>query len=163
MNTDTAVQAALDMLGGKWKLAILSHLIAEKRRFNELRRCLPGITQRMLTLQLRELEADRLVHREVFPQVPPKVEYSLTPRGETLIPILRMLREWGAANAVSGSVETAAQRPESEQQQPDTGEQAADTAPAAPPQTTPEPKQSEEKQALRTGRPWGSTGAADVT
>lgn len=161
MNTDTAVQAALDMLGGKWKLAILSHLIEDKRRFNELRRCLPGITQRMLTLQLRELEADRLVHREVFPQVPPKVEYSLTPRGDTLVPILKLLREWGASHALSPA--GAEQKEPAPSDETVTTRQETAPSPTPPAQSTPDPEQRQEKQGPRTGRPWGSTGAADVT
>ena len=64
-------------------------------RFNELRRLLPDITQRMLTLQLRELEDDGIVHREVYPQVPPKVEYSLTDFGKTLMPVIEVMDAWG--------------------------------------------------------------------
>lgn len=64
-------------------------------RFNEFRRICPGITQRMLTLQLRELEEDGVVHREVYHQVPPKVEYSLTEFGRSLIPIIKLMRDWG--------------------------------------------------------------------
>ena len=67
----------------------------ETRRFNELSRLLPGITQRMLTNQLRELEKDGLVHRKIYPQVPPKVEYSLTALADSLIPILLSLKDWG--------------------------------------------------------------------
>lgn len=89
------VRAALDLIGGKWKGLVLFHLLEGPLRFNEVQRRLRGVTQRMLTLQLRELEADGLIHREVYPVVPPKVEYSLTPRGRTLEPILRALRTWG--------------------------------------------------------------------
>lgn len=89
------VRAALEVIGGKWKGLILYHLLAGPLRFSELQRHLPGITQRMLTLQLRELEADGLVHREVFAVVPPRVDYSLTTKGETLRPILQSLRSWG--------------------------------------------------------------------
>lgn len=67
----------------------------ETRRFNELQRLLAGITQRMLTLQLRELENDGIVHREVYPQVPPKVEYSLTEFGRTLMPVIEAMHRWG--------------------------------------------------------------------
>lgn len=91
-----AVEAALDVIGSKWKGVILFHLLDGTKRFNELRRLIPSITQRMLTLQLRELENDRVILRQVYPQVPPKVEYSLTDRGEKLQPILVALREWGA-------------------------------------------------------------------
>lgn len=74
------------------------HMIDGKKRFNEFRRICPSITQRMLTLQLRELEADGIVHREVYQQVPPKVEYSLTEFGRTLEPIVLQMKEWGESN-----------------------------------------------------------------
>jgi len=89
------VEAALEVLGGKWKGLILYYLRGETRRFNELKRLIPGITQRMLTKQLRELEADKIVHREIFQEIPPKVEYSLTNFGLTLTPILEALQIWG--------------------------------------------------------------------
>lgn len=89
------VEASLDVIGGKWKCVILFHLLTGTRRFNELRRLMPAITQRMLTRQLRELEADQVIQREVYPEVPPKVEYSLTEFGETLEPVLLMLQQWG--------------------------------------------------------------------
>ncbi|VAW97550.1 Transcriptional regulator, HxlR family [hydrothermal vent metagenome] len=89
------VEAALEVLGGKWKGLILFYLRDNTRRFNELKRLMPNITQRMLTKQLRELEADKIVHREIFQEIPPKVEYSLTTFGLTLTPILVALHEWG--------------------------------------------------------------------
>ena len=89
------VEACLEVIGGKWKGVILFHLLGGKKRFNELQRLLPNVTQRILVRQLRELEADRIVVRTVYPEVPPKVEYSLSGSGVTLEPILRMLREWG--------------------------------------------------------------------
>ena len=89
-----SVEATLDVIGGKWKGVILYHL-SETRRFNELQRRIPGINRRMLTLQLRELEADGLVHREVYKQVPPKVEYTLTEFGETLTPLIAHMCRWG--------------------------------------------------------------------
>ncbi|WP_409314365.1 winged helix-turn-helix transcriptional regulator [Pseudomonas putida] len=92
------VTFTIDVIGGKWKSLILFHLITQTRRFNELRRLMPEITQRMLTLQLRELETDRVIHREVYREVPPKVEYSLAPLGKTLIPLITEMREWGAAH-----------------------------------------------------------------
>ncbi|MCF7521618.1 helix-turn-helix transcriptional regulator [Neisseria sp. ZJ106] len=85
----------LNIIGGKWKVLILYYLNGETRRFNELQRLLAGITQRMLTLQLRELENDGIVHREVYPQIPPKVEYSLTEFGKTLIPVIDAIHAWG--------------------------------------------------------------------
>ena len=85
----------MELIGGKWKAVILFYLLDGTLRFGELRRKIPGITQRMLTLQLRELEADGLVERTVYPVVPPHVEYALSPFGETLEPVLRTMREWG--------------------------------------------------------------------
>jgi DNA-binding HxlR family transcriptional regulator len=93
--TACPVEFTLDVIGGKWKGVLLYHLMDDKKRFNEFRRICPGITQRMLTLQLRELEEDGVVHREVYHQVPPKVEYSLTEFGRTLIPIIMLMRDWG--------------------------------------------------------------------
>ncbi|NRB56419.1 MAG: helix-turn-helix transcriptional regulator [Salinicola sp.] len=92
------VTFTVDVIGGKWKALILFHLMSETRRFNQLRRLMPEITQRMLTLQLRELEADDIIHREVYREVPPKVEYSLAPLGETLVPLITAMRDWGAAH-----------------------------------------------------------------
>ncbi|QUL58180.1 helix-turn-helix transcriptional regulator [Paenibacillus tritici] len=89
------VEFTLDVIGGKWKGVLLYHMMDSAKRFNEFRRICPGITQRMLTLQLRELEEDGVVHREVYHQVPPKVEYSLTEFGRTLIPIIKLMRDWG--------------------------------------------------------------------
>jgi DNA-binding HxlR family transcriptional regulator len=89
------VEAALDVIGGKWKIVILCWLKQGTHRFGELRRQIPGISERMLTQHLRELERDGIVHRKVYPEVPPKVEYSLTPFGETLRPIMVMLNKWG--------------------------------------------------------------------
>lgn len=94
------VSTTLEIIGGKWKVLILYHLNSQTRRFNELQRLLPKVTQRMLTLQLRELEMDGIVHREVYPQVPPKVEYSLTEFGFTLMPVIEAMFEWGQRYAV---------------------------------------------------------------
>ena len=88
------VEAALDIIGGKWKAILVFHILDGTKRFNELRRLLPGLTQRMLTTQLRELEADGVIDRKVYPQVPPKVEYSITSFGLTLSPVLRELALW---------------------------------------------------------------------
>lgn len=96
--TDCGVEATLEILGGKWKGVILYQLRDELKRFNQLHRLLPNITQRMLTRQLRELEHDGLVNRKVYAQVPPKVEYSLTDNGKSLIPIIMLLKEWGDSN-----------------------------------------------------------------
>lgn len=89
------VEATLDVIGGKWKGVILYYLLEDKKRFNELRRLIPGITQRMLSLQLSELENDGIINRNVYPEVPPRVEYSMTEFGITLEPIITQMKEWG--------------------------------------------------------------------
>lgn len=94
-NEGCPVEYTLDVIGGKWKGVLLYHLIGGIKRFNEFKRICPSISQRMLTLQLRELEEDGIVHREVYHQVPPKVEYSLTDFGQTLVPIIKLMKEWG--------------------------------------------------------------------
>ncbi|KSU83262.1 winged helix-turn-helix transcriptional regulator [Fictibacillus enclensis] len=89
-------ELTLSVIGGKWKMIILWHLGKEgTKRFGELKALIPGITQRMLVNQLRELEEDKIIHREVYPVVPPKVEYSLTKQGESLMPILDAMYQWG--------------------------------------------------------------------
>ncbi|QJB56044.1 helix-turn-helix domain-containing protein [Pseudodesulfovibrio sp. zrk46] len=94
-NKGCPVEATLEVMGGKWKGAILYHLLDKPHRFGELKRIMQNITQHMLTKQLRELEASGLVHREVFPEVPPRVEYSVTEEGESLRDIVMQMREWG--------------------------------------------------------------------
>ena len=89
------VEATLGLIGGKYKALILWKLIPAPMRFSELRRTVPGATPKMLTQQLRELESDGLVHREIFPVVPPRVEYSLTPFGQTIRPVLESMYAWG--------------------------------------------------------------------
>lgn len=90
------VEATLDLIGGKYKALILWHLSDGTLRFSQLRKLVGSATAKMLTQQLRELEAQELVHREVFPVIPPKVEYSLTKLGQSLMPILVAMRDWGA-------------------------------------------------------------------
>jgi DNA-binding HxlR family transcriptional regulator len=92
------VEATLSFLDGKWKGVILFHLMEGTLRFNELRRKLPSVTQRMLTKQLRELEESGVVSRKVYPVVPPRVEYALTPLGQTLKPVITALAIWGEEN-----------------------------------------------------------------
>ncbi len=89
------VATTVEIIGGKWKTMILYYLLQKTRRFNELRRLLPSVTQQMLTTQLRELERDGVVDRKVYAEVPPKVEYSLTPSGRSLEPILLLMQDWG--------------------------------------------------------------------
>ena len=89
-------ELTLSVIGGKWKMLILWHLGKEgTKRFSELKALMPGITQKMLVNQLRELQEDLIIHREVYPVVPPKVEYSLTEQGQSLIPILEIMYKWG--------------------------------------------------------------------
>lgn len=93
------VEAALAVIGGKWKPHIFRHLSGRTMRFGELQRVLPYVTRKILTQHLRELEDDGVVVRTVFPQVPPKVEYSLSDYGKTFIPIMSSLSGWGQAHA----------------------------------------------------------------
>lgn len=88
------IEVTLDYLGGKWKTVILYLLSKEIMRFNELERAITGITHKMLTQQLRELERDGLINRNVYEEIPPKVEYSLTDLGVSLIPILNVMCSW---------------------------------------------------------------------
>lgn len=93
------VEVAVSVLGGTWKLTLVKHLASGTRRFNELGRLVPLANTKTLTRQLRELEADGIVRRTVFPEVPPHVEYALTPLGRSLTPIVAAMNEWGAAFA----------------------------------------------------------------
>ncbi|TPE44589.1 winged helix-turn-helix transcriptional regulator [Amaricoccus solimangrovi] len=93
-----SVEAAIGLIDGKWKSIILWHLLSGTLRFNEIRRQVENCTPRMLTNQLREMEADGLITRKVYAQVPPKVEYALSDLGRTMEPILRALKDWGDAN-----------------------------------------------------------------
>ena len=98
MNALCSVGLTVEMVGGKWKGVILYYLLDGTLRFSELRRKIPAITQRMLTLQLRELESDGLVVRTVHPVVPPRVDYALSDFGRTLEPVLRSMAAWGRDN-----------------------------------------------------------------
>ena len=103
--TNCPVVATLNMIGGKYKAIILWHLVGGTRRFGELRRLIPQATQKMLTQQLRELEDDNLVIRNVYPVVPPKVEYSLSELGKSIKPILDAMRDWGTDYMESNGIE----------------------------------------------------------
>lgn len=93
------VEVTVDVAGGKWKPLIIYHLLPGTKRFGELRRIIGDVSQRSLTMQLRQLELDGIVDRQVFAEVPPRVEYSLTPFGQTLGPVLIAMKEWGEAFA----------------------------------------------------------------
>lgn len=97
MKTGCAVEATMSVIGGVWKPVLVFHLLDGPVRFNALCRLTPNATPRMITLQLRELEADGVIRRTVYPEVPPRVEYELTRIGRTLEPILINLRDWGKA------------------------------------------------------------------
>ncbi len=94
------VEATLELIGGKWKGIVLFHLLDGRIRFSDLKRKINCVTQRMLTKQLRELEADGLVTRTVYAEVPPRVEYELTKEGKTLKSILHSLKKWGETRAI---------------------------------------------------------------
>ena len=89
------IKATVDVIGGRWKPLILYYLLDRPKRFSELRREIPGVTPQMLTLQLRQLEADEILTRKIYAQVPPRVEYQFTAYGQTLSTLLRNMREWG--------------------------------------------------------------------
>ncbi len=93
------VKLTADIIGGKWKPLILFFLEGKTRRFGELHKLIPGMTKKMLTQHLRELERDEIVHRKIYAEVPPKVEYSLTRHGESLKPILKLMSKWGVQHS----------------------------------------------------------------
>lgn len=90
-----AMDVTMNYIGGKWKTVVLWYLRKDKKRFSELRRLIPNITEKMLSLQLKDLEKDGIVKRKLYPEIPPKVEYSLTDFGKTLIPMLDEIAKWG--------------------------------------------------------------------
>lgn len=100
------VSSTLELIGGKYKALILWHLSENTLRFSELRKAITGATAKMLTQQLRELEASKLITRVVYPIIPPKVEYSLTELGKSLLPILVAMRDWGASYLRSKNLES---------------------------------------------------------
>ena len=90
-----ALDVTMELVGGKWKTIVLWYLRKDKKRFSELRKLIPGITEKMLSMQLRQLEQDGFVSRTVYPEVPLRVEYALTPHGRTLLPLLEEIAAWG--------------------------------------------------------------------
>jgi len=92
---NNTVELSLDIIGGKWKIPIIWRLKDDPKRYGELKKSLSGVTHKMLTQQLRELEQDEILSRKVYSEIPPKVEYSLTLLGKSVIPVIDMLREWG--------------------------------------------------------------------
>lgn len=101
-----SVEAALAVIGGKWKGTVIYRLHTDGvLRFNEIRRILPAVSQRTLTAQLRALEADGIIHRTIYPEVPPRVEYRLTVYGQTLAPVLTALKDWGDIHKKRGQSE----------------------------------------------------------
>ncbi|MEM8640949.1 MAG: helix-turn-helix domain-containing protein [Cyanobacteria bacterium P01_G01_bin.54] len=110
--TGCDVEATLSVIGGRWKPILVCHLLGGRKRFGELRRLTPNATERMITLQLRELEADGVLSRHVYAEVPPRVEYELTAFGRSLEPILVLMQEWGSAfKARRLAEESAAEQP----------------------------------------------------
>ncbi|OEU74507.1 MAG: HxlR family transcriptional regulator [Desulfuromonadales bacterium C00003068] len=102
------VAVTLEVIGGKWKSLVLWHLREKTLRFSQLQRRLARVTQKMLTQQLRDLERDGLVHRQVYAEVPPRVEYSLTDLGRSVIPILNLMCDWGREfDQLNGREETS--------------------------------------------------------
>ncbi len=95
--TGCDVEATLSVIGGRWKAVLVCHLLDGRKRFGEIRRLTPNATERMITLQLRELEADGVISRHVFAEVPPRVEYEITEYGRSLETILAGMQEWGKA------------------------------------------------------------------
>jgi DNA-binding HxlR family transcriptional regulator len=106
-HTNCPVKLTASIIGGKWKPSLLFHLEGRTRRFCELQRLIPRLTKKMLTQHLRELERDGIVHRKVYAEVPPRVEYSLTRHGESLKPILKLMSAWGTRHRVRYGVTTA--------------------------------------------------------
>lgn len=102
------IRAAFSAFAGKWKLEILWLLSQRMHRFNELKRAIPGVTQHMLTQQLRELESDGMVRRTVFPEIPPRVEYEITDDARRLRPVFEAIFDWSRQRGVAGGAKDAA-------------------------------------------------------
>lgn len=98
INGNCDMAYTLDLIGGRWKPSILWRLAYGAMRYSDLRRSLPAVSERILILQLREMESDGLISRKVYPEVPPRVEYQLTDLGKSLEPVINILTDWGAEN-----------------------------------------------------------------
>ena len=98
-HNDCPITYAMKVIGGKWKPIIFYRLTQGINRFGKLSRSIDGISKNMLTRELRELESHDIISRKIFPEIPPRVEYSITKKGKTLIPVLDKLNEWGEANS----------------------------------------------------------------
>ena len=109
--TGCDVEATLSVIGGRWKPILVCHLLDGRKRFGKLRRLTPNATERMITLQLRELEADGVISRHVYAEVPPRVEYEVTEFGRSLEAILALMQEWGRAFKVRRLAEESASEP----------------------------------------------------
>lgn len=94
------VTATMDVIGGKWKILILHLIVNDINRFGKMGMMLKSISKQMLTTQLRELEEDGIIERKIYPEIPPRVEYSLTEKGRSLLPIIHMMRDWGLEYAL---------------------------------------------------------------
>lgn len=99
-----ALDVTMDFIGGKWKTVVLWYLRKDHKRFSELKRLIPGITEKMLSLQLRQLEKDGIVGRRVFAEVPPRVEYYLTEEGISIVPVIEAIAKWGRAKGKAEGV-----------------------------------------------------------
>lgn len=107
-----AMDVTMDFIGGKWKTVILWYLRHEPKRFSELKKHIPAITEKMLTLQLREMESKGIVKRKIFREVPPRVEYFLTEEGKTMIPMLEEIAAWGRRKSKNeGRIEEVVKEP----------------------------------------------------
>ena len=104
---DCPAEFTLEMIGGRWKIPLIFHLVDGPRRFSELARSLAGVSQKMLTQQLREMERNGLVERRVYAQVPPRVEYELTALGKSLKPVVDAMCEWGEAHGAAAERQEA--------------------------------------------------------
>jgi DNA-binding HxlR family transcriptional regulator len=147
------VKLTASIIGGKWKPSLLFHLEGRTRRFCELQRLIPRLTKKMLTQHLRELERDGIVHRKVFAEVPPRVEYSLTRHGESLKPILKLMSAWGTRHRARYGVPAARQKREMPEDNLPSALTAAPAAPAAPPHPSLPPRLMIAGDATRETKP----------